>query len=243
LAGSKNAGHFLSPRQENVMKIFTGSILAALLMTSTIAHAGVIVGGTRLIYDGSKKESSLSVTNPDKVPYLVQSWVDTTPGSAEKAPFMVTPPLFRLDGGQQNVLRVVRAGGDLPNDRESLYWMNIKAIPAAEVSSTQNTLQIAVKSRIKLIFRPTGLKGTPEDVTSKLTWQRIGDSVQVTNPTPFYMNFMQISVAGKALNNVTWVAPQSTATFALPSGVSGGSVSWKIISDYGAIGPEHKGSL
>ncbi|MNM80551.1 Chaperone protein FocC precursor [compost metagenome] len=225
------------------MNIFTGSILAALLVSSTITQAGVIVGGTRLIYDGSKKESSLSVTNPDKVPYLVQSWVDTTTGSAEKAPFMVTPPLFRLDAGQQNVLRVVRAGGNLPGDRESMYWMNIKAIPAADVTRNQNTLQIAVKNRIKLIFRPTGLKGVPEDVADKLTWQRSGDSLQVTNPTPFYMNFMQISVAGKALKNVTWVAPESTAKFALPEGVSGGSVSWKIISDYGAIGPEHTGSL
>ncbi|PSS47269.1 long polar fimbrial chaperone LpfB [Enterobacter sp. FS01] len=225
------------------MNIFTGSILAALLVSSTFAQAGVIVGGTRLIYDGSKKESSLSVTNPDKVPYLVQSWVDTTTGSAEKAPFMVTPPLFRLDAGQQNVLRVVRAGGNLPGDRESMYWMNIKAIPAADVTRNQNTLQIAVKNRIKLIFRPTGLKGVPEDVADKLTWQRSGDSLQVTNPTPFYMNFMQISVAGKALKNVTWVAPESTAKFALPAGVSGGSVSWKIISDYGAIGPEHTDSL
>lgn len=225
------------------MNIFTGSILAALLVSSTIAQAGVIVGGTRLIYDGSKKESSLSVTNPDKVPYLVQSWVDTTTGSAEKAPFMVTPPLFRLDAGQQNVLRVVRAGGNLPGDRESMYWMNIKAIPAADITRNQNTLQIAVKNRIKLIFRPTGLKGVPEDVADKLTWQRSGDSLQVTNPTPFYMNFMQISVAGKALKNVTWVAPESTAKFVLPVGVSGGSVSWKIISDYGAIGPEHTGSL
>ncbi|HHD7444737.1 TPA: molecular chaperone [Citrobacter braakii] len=226
------------------MNIFTGSILAALLVSSIFAQAGVIVGGTRLIYDGSKKESSLSVTNPDKVPYLVQSWADTTTGSAEKAPFMVTPPLFRLDAGQQNVLRVVRAGGNnLPGDRESMYWMNIKAIPAADVTRNQNTLQIAVKNRIKLIFRPTGLKGVPEDVADKLTWQRSGDSLQVTNPTPFYMNFMQISVAGKALKNVTWVAPESTAKFALPAGVSGGSVSWKIISDYGAIGPEHTGSL
>jgi P pilus assembly chaperone PapD len=243
LAGGNNAGHFLSPRQETDMKFFTGSILAVLLVTSTLAQAGVVIGGTRLIYDGGKKESSLSVTNPDKVSYLVQSWADTTAGGAEKAPFMVTPPLFRLDGGQQNVLRVVRAGGNLPNDRESLYWMNIKAIPAAEVSSNQNTLQIAVKNRIKLIFRPAGLKGVPEDVADKLTWQRSGDSLQVTNPTPFYMNFMQINVAGKEVKNVTYVAPQSTAKFALPAGVSGGSVSWKIISDYGAIGPEHKGSL
>lgn len=225
------------------MKIMTGSLLAAFLVMSTIAQAGVIVGGTRLIYDGSKKESSLSVHNPDKVPYLIQTWVEATGDGAEKAPFMVTPPLFRLDGGQENVLRVVRTGGNLPSDKESLYWMNIKAIPAGEAKENQNILQIAIKSRIKLIFRPQGLKGTPEDLTSQLKWQRSGNNVQVTNPTPFYMNFMEISVAGKPVKDVTYVAPGSTANFALPAGASSGSVSWKIISDYGAIGPEHKSSM
>lgn len=225
------------------MKIFTGSLLATLLIASTAVQAGVIVGGTRLIYDGGKKESSLSISNPDKVPYLIQTWVDTTAGGAEKAPFMVTPPLFRLDGGQDNVLRVVRAGGNLPGDKESLYWMNIKAIPAGETLANQNTLQIAIKSRIKLIYRPQGLKGTPEEVTSQLKWQRSGNNVQVTNPTPFYMNFMEITVAGKAVKNVTWVAPGSTTSYPLPAGANGGSVTWKIISDYGAVGPEHKSSL
>ncbi|MGB7801547.1 fimbrial biogenesis chaperone [Buttiauxella sp.] len=225
------------------MKIFTGSLLAALLVTSGMTHAGVVIGGTRLIYDGGKKESSLSVKNPDTVPYLIQTWVETTGGGAEKAPFMVTPPLFRLDGQQENVLRVVRAGGNLPNDRESLYWMNIKAIPAGEAKENQNTLQIAIKSRIKLIYRPQGLKGSPEDMADKLKWQRSGDQVQVSNPTPFYISFMEITVAGKQVKNVTYVAPGSTASFAMPAGVSGGSVGWKVISDYGAVGPEHKGSM
>lgn len=225
------------------MKIFTGALLLSLFAASTIAHAGVIVGGTRLIYDGSKKEASLSVHNPDKAPYLIQSWVDNETDSASKVPFMVTPPLFRLDSNQKNMLRIVLTGDNLAIDKESLYWMNIKAIPAAEVAENQNTLQIAVKHRIKLIYRPAALKGTPEELTDHLRWQRRGDSVQVINPTPFYMNFMEISVGGKNLNNVTWVAPHSTAIFSLPTNVNGSSVSWKIISDYGAIGPEHKSSM
>jgi P pilus assembly chaperone PapD len=225
------------------MKFLTGSLLVSLLFTTAFAQAGVVVGGTRLIYDGSKKESSLSVSNPDNVPYLIQTWVETTAGGAEKAPFIVTPPLFRLDGGQNNVLRVVRAGGNLPSNQESLYWMNIKAIPSGEVKANQNTLQIAVKTRIKLIFRPLGLKGTPEDVTEQLSWKRSGSSVLVTNPTPFYMNFMEVSVGGKPLKDATFVAPLSHANFKLPAGVNSGAVSWKVISDYGAIGPEHKGSM
>lgn len=225
------------------MKFIPTTLLAALLVMTSVAQAGVVIGGTRLIYDGGKKESSLSVSNPDKVPYLIQSWVETTGGGAEKAPFMITPPLFRLDGGQENVLRVVRAGGNLPSDKESLYWMNIKSIPSASKESNQNTLQIAVKTRIKLIYRPQGLKGVPEESAEKLTWHRNGNNLQVSNPTPFYMNFQQIKVAGKDVKDVTYVAPMSSASFALPAGVSSGNVSWKIISDYGGVGYEHVGSL
>ena len=51
--------------------------VAALLMTLvTTAQAGVVVGGTRVIYDGAKKESSINVSNPDNNVYLIQSWVD-----------------------------------------------------------------------------------------------------------------------------------------------------------------------
>jgi P pilus assembly chaperone PapD len=45
----------------------------------------------------------------------------------------------------------------LPQDKESLFWLNIKAIPSA--SQVDNTLQIAIKTRIKLIYRPATMKG------------------------------------------------------------------------------------
>ena len=134
---------------------------------------------------------------------------------------------------------MVRAGGNLPGDKESLYWMNIKAIPSVSKDTNQNTLQIAVKTRIKLIYRPQGLRGVPEEQAEKLTWQRIGNSLQVTNPTPFYMNFQQVKVSGQDVKDVTYVAPMGTESFMLPAGVSGSSVSWRLISDYGGIGHEH----
>ncbi|MBU9856920.1 molecular chaperone [Rahnella bonaserana] len=225
------------------MKMFPCTLLAVALVCATSAQAGVVVGGTRLIYDGGKKEASLSVSNPDTKSYLIQTWVEPAGTGAEKAPFMVTPPLFRLDSGQQNVLRVVQAGSTLSSDKESLYWMNIKSIPSTENNDHQNTLQIALKTRIKLIYRPKGVTGVPEAVTEKLHWQRNGSTLQVTNPTPFYMNFMQVKVGGKDVKDVTFVAPGGTASFALPAGANAGSVSWKIISDYGGIGNEHSAAL
>lgn len=223
------------------MNFLRNILLVGLMMAgSTAAQAGIIIGGTRVIFDGSKKEASLSVNNPDDSPYLVQSWIDMPSEGAGKVPFIITPPLYRLDKGQKNIERIVLTG-TLPQDRESLFWLNIKSIPSA--TTAVNSLQIAVKSRIKLIYRPAGLKrSTPEEQASKLIWRRVGDHIQVTNPTNYVMNFNEITVGGKQLQNVSWVLPHSTATLPLPSQVSNGAVVFKIINDYGGAGDAHTAS-
>lgn len=224
-------------------KIISAILSLFLLPCCSLALAvetgGVTVGGTRLIYDGGKKEASLSVTNSDSNPYLIQSWAEMPNDGGDKAPFIVTPPLFRLDAGQQNLLRVVRKAGRLPEDRESLYWLNVKSIPAINPKKdTDNTLQIAVKTRIKLIYRPSALKGVPEDVTDKLTWSQSGNKLTVNNPTPFVMNFQQVKVGRDEVKNVSFVGPMSSATFTTPTAASG-AVSWRIITDFGGVGSEH----
>lgn len=222
------------------MKYRFAALCSGLMMVSSLAQAGVVVGATRLVYDGDKKESSLSVNNPDALPYLIQSWVEPPEGSSEKAPFILTPPLFRLDAGRQNVLRVVRVGGTLPEDRESLYWLNVKTIPSTE--RRDNTLQIAVKTRIKLIYRPAALKGLPDDVAGQLSWRRQGTRLAVSNPTPFYMNFQSVKVNGQEVKDATYVAPHATATFSLPAS-AGSAVSWRVINDFGGIGALQQGRL
>lgn len=213
-------------------------LVAALLTTATAVEAGVVVGGTRLVYDGKKKESSLNLRNPDKTAYLIQSWVDMPEGVSGRAPFVITPPLFRLDGKQNNILRVVRAGGDLPADRESLFWLNVKAIPSAE--KKENTLQIAIKTRIKLIFRPSAVQGTPETVAQQLKWQRSGNRLQVSNPTPFYLTFFSVKVNGVEVKDSNMVAPFATESFTAPAG---NSISWSIINDFGGASKEFSSSV
>lgn len=228
------------------MNTWRATALAAVLMSfCTLVQAGVVVGGTRLIYDGAKKESAITISNPDKNAYLIQSWVDAgdaKPGQqATKAQFIVTPPLFRLDGNQQNILRVVRAGGNLPETKESLFWLNIKSIPSAE--KRQNTLQIAVKTRIKLIFRPSGVKSTLDEAASTLTWKRTGNQLQVTNPSAHYITFFNVKINGTAVKSASMVAPQSTGTFELPASVYGGALAWQFINDYGGTSKVLTGSI
>lgn len=219
----------------------TGLAMALLTLTLTSARAGVVIGGTRIIFDGAKKEASISITNPDNVPYLIQSWIDVQDGQSGKAPFIITPPLYRLDGGQKNLERIVMTGS-LPQGQESLFWLNIKAIPSA--SKQMNALQIAVKTRIKLIYRPERLRvSTPEDQANKLTWHRAGNTLQVNNPTPYVINFNEITVGDKKLDDVTYVMPSGSARFQLPKGAQGNALTFKVINDYGSPGELHRDSL
>lgn len=220
------------------MKRYLKVLMAGWLLVGATAHAGVVTGGTRLIYPGGKKEATLSVTNNDATPYLIQSWVENDKGAA---PFLLTPPLFRLDGEQQTRLRVIYSGG-LPENKESMFWMNIKAIPSSQAKADANTLQIAIKTRIKLIYRPKSVEGTPETVTDQLRWTRSGNTLQVTNPTAFYMNFAEVKIGGAEVKEANWVAPGATARFDLPRG-STGSLQWKLINDYGGIGAQHSANL
>lgn len=220
------------------MQKYLKVLIAGWLLVGAAAHAGVVTGGTRLIYPGGKKESSLSVTNNDATPYLIQSWVESNKGAA---PFLLTPPLFRLEGEQQTRLRVIYSGG-LPENKESMFWMNIKAIPSSQAKAGANTLQIAIKTRIKLIYRPKSVEGTPEMVTEQLRWTRSGNTLQVMNPTAFYMNFAEVKVGGAEVKEANWVGPGETARFQVP-GVSAGALQWKLINDYGGTGALHHATL
>lgn len=212
-------------------------LVSTLLLITSAAHAGITIGGTRVVYLENKKESSIAITNPDNLDYLVQSWVETEGKVREKAPFLITPPLFRLDAKQNNVLRIIRTGGNLPADRESLFWLNIKSIPSSSRNENNNTLQIAIKTRIKLLYRPNSITGKPEEVASQLIWHTQGNQLIVDNPTPFYMNFQEIKLDGKKIDNITYAKPKNETHFTLPGKVSAHAISWKIINDYGGISP------
>ncbi len=210
-------------------------IASCLIGMTHTAWAGVVVGGTRVVYDGSKKEASISVSNPEKTtPYLIQSWLENSSDAGNlKAPFIATPPLFRLEAGQENILRIVRTGGSLPEDKESVFWMNIKSIPASEKTEV-NTLQISVKTRIKLFYRPAGLQGNAAEAYKSLTFVRQGNQLRVNNPTPYHVSFYRVSVGASEIDNAGMVAPHSSLSWPIPTGATG-AVSWQAINDYGGI--------
>ncbi|EOZ6590789.1 molecular chaperone [Salmonella enterica] len=219
--------------------ILTIYLLSAFL---TSAHAGVSIGGTRVIFDGHKKEASLIVfsSEDDTYPYLIQSFIDNKGEKGDisnntRPPFIITPPLFRLEPGKENSLRIIKTAETLPDDRESVFWINVKAIPGSDKNAdTENTLKLVLKNRVKLFYRPSGIMKRDADTFSKVTFSRQGSAVIVSNPTPYFISFNSLRVGGKTVDtSFVMVPPKGQARYLLPDGVSGNDVSWSYITDYG----------
>lgn len=214
------------------MKSITVFFIFFFILLNT-ANAGVIIGGTRVIYPEGKKDVSISVENPDNIPYLIQSWIENA-NEGKQTDFTITPPLFRLNQEKTNTLRVFLTQNTLPKDRESLFWLNIKTIPATEKKS-ENSLKIAFKTQMKLIYRPESLANVDfNEEQKKLKWSKNSESITVKNPTSYYMNFQTIQFNGKSAENISYVAPFSEKTFNINRSESHGTITWEVINDYGS---------
>lgn len=211
------------------MKCFFYFLISLFLINTS--NAGVIIGGTRVIYNEGKKDVNISVENPDDIPYLIQAWIDNI-DEKKQSSFTITPPLFRLNLNNSNTLRILLTEESLPSDRESLFWLNIKTIPATE--KIENALQIAFKTQMKLIYRPKILKNISfNDEQQKLEWSKSGNKISVKNPTPYFINFQMIKFNGQSVNDVSYVAPFSTRSFDINNEEKNGTINWEIINDYG----------
>jgi len=229
-----------------------GAGLLALCLSATPAQANVLVGGTRVVFPAKDGEVTVRLTNDNDHPVLVESWIDrgdlhSTPESVD-VPFLITPPLFRMEAKKEQSLRIVFTHEPLPADRESLFWLNVLEVPPKPTgpqSEGQNLLQLALRSRLKLFYRPAGLQGDPLKASAQLTWKVVTDSkgyaLVAHNPTPYYVTITELTLAvgGKnAKAEIGMVAPLSDLNLPLhdvtQKPVVGSVVSFSTINDFGA---------
>ncbi|QCP60193.1 molecular chaperone [Pantoea sp. SO10] len=205
-------------------------------------QGGFSLGGTRVIYKEEQKEATVTVINSAKnAPFLAQSWMTQLNADVDKSkpPFVITPPLYRQDEGK-NTLRIMRTGGNLPTDRESAYWLNVKAIPAqAKENQNKNLLSFAFVLRIKMFYRPSGLSMPAQNAYKSLTFSREGDKLIAHNPTPYHISFNKMRLGNIEIKDVNaMVPPMGQQSYILPSKASGEQVKYKTINDLGGVTQE-----
>lgn len=213
------------------------------LLSSSAANAGIALGATRVVYPAGAKQAQLSVINTENnSAFLIQSWVSNASGQKSKN-FVITPPLFLMKGKKENILRIVDVtNGSLPKDRESLFWVSVKAIPSVDKGKmAENKLQLAIVNRIKLFYRPNNLPIAPEAAPEKLTFSKTGRGVQIKNPTPYYLTLTDFYVGSGKVDGVM-VPPMGSETVKVAN-TSGGKVSYRVINDFGAFSAKIEKSL
>jgi len=204
---------------------------------------GLEVGSTRLIYQLESKSASLRVKNNQPYPILVQSSVYKEDKKSE-GPFIVTPPIQRLEADAQTRLRVILTENNMPNNKEALFWLCVKGVPPVNIdvgddspmedSSTKFNVNILSSSCIKLITRPKSVKITTEEAGKRVEWRIQGNDVIAKNNTPVYINFSNIKFNGSDIflrNN--YIEPYSEIKFEVTKKRSQNDIEWAILDDYG----------
>ncbi|WP_299998588.1 fimbria/pilus periplasmic chaperone [uncultured Cedecea sp.] len=207
---------------------------------ATSAEAAIALDRTRVVFDGDHRSVSLNVSNQNKqLPYLAQGWMEDEAGQKIQSPFTVLPPVQRIEPGKPSQVKVqaLPAADMLPQDRESLYYFNLREIPPK--SSKPNTLQIALQTRIKLFYRPKGIAIDPyaQPPQDKMTLTKQGGNYLVNNPTPYYVTFVDASrqkdTTGVRDFEPMMVAPKSSMPLTVSAAAVGEHPVLTYVNDYG----------
>jgi len=238
------------------MKVFSRATCAMTVIAASLgsAYAGITINGTRVVYSAEQPEVSLSMVNDGKDARLIQAWVDSGNASeraeSSKAPFLITPPMARVDPGKGQTLRIMFTGANsLPQDRETVFWLNVLEIPPkpkADSDTAENYMQLAVRSRLKLFYRPKGLPGSADAAPDQVNWHLIsegrGYTVECVNDTAFNVSFSDISFKGtppKQTVNKGGMCPAKGKEIFPVAGAPDASdkLVVTVINDYGGFNP------
>ncbi|BEO80049.1 molecular chaperone [uncultured Serratia sp.] len=202
-------------------------LFVGLFFGSFFADANIVINGTRVIYPEKNKDVIVQLVNSGNDPALVQAWIDdgdinSTPETAN-VPFLLSPPVVKVAGNNGQQLRIQKMGAVLPGDRESVFYLNVLDIPPTpENLQGVNTLQLAIKSRIKLFYRPAGLSSNANAITDFIELQAAGTGFKIINKSPYFFTLANVDQKGKKnlLVDSVMVAPFSSLFAATKSGVS-----------------------
>lgn len=220
--------------------VFSSLILVAGILFCFSARAVVNVDKTRVVFNERDRAQSITVFNSGVNETFLQLWTDDgdpdlSPDNSI-TPVLVLPPVVRILPEEMRSLRLMLTSRQsLPADRESLYWLNIYQVPALkrEGNAVQRRVVLPLRIRLKIFIRPAGLNAPGTADPEKLRFTVTGDTLTLTNPTPWFMS-LNVQPQGQPTIKNLMVAPLSTLQLENHGGLTpGDSVRYAVINDQG----------
>ncbi len=212
-----------------------------MILSIQSAVAAIALDRTRIVFNAEQPVFSLTISNKNSsLPYLAQGWIEDAEGEKIRGPLVVIPPLQRLEANQKSQIKIqaLATAKQLPSDRESLYYFNLREIPPK--SDKPNTLQIALQTRIKLFYRPEALAVMSDAAAwqEQITLQKKGDQYVVKNPTGYFVVIVDGSTAkdleGPEDFEPLMLAPFSEDVLNISATRLGNQPVLTYVNDYGA---------
>ncbi|HEJ9414875.1 TPA: molecular chaperone [Proteus mirabilis] len=226
------------------MNKFITKIATILLMSMSTFNAytqGVSLNKTRVIFTENSKSEIVNITNDDNRPYLIQAGVTEEINGISSPHFMITPPIFRLENKSTSSLRILlKDTQSLPNDKESIFYLNAKVIPSTQKGENElsiSKLVLVTNFVIKVIYRPNNIARPTYDDYKKILLTIKDKKYFFDNPTPYYLTVTSIKFNNKKYPKTILLAPYSQA---LIDKIPIRKASWHIINDYGELSEEFK---
>lgn len=175
------------------------------------AESSIIIGGNKIYFFESRESLDVSVRNVSNQTYLLISRIVSEEERfsfenkilAKK--FIVIPPAVSVHRQGERILRITKGNiKSLPSDRESMHYLSVTAIPDGNV--IENSVQIAVRTWVKLIYRPLGLT---QSRTPDVKFKREKGQVIAKNTTPYYTFLSEVNVNGKEYESSITLEPFS----------------------------------
>ncbi|WP_387464755.1 molecular chaperone [Photorhabdus sp. RM323S] len=231
-------------------------LLGGLLKAQAAENQGLSFSPMQLSYVAKDSPGgvTLSMTNHTAQGYLVQGFVspmdpdtgrfDTKTGQVP--PFVVLPPLKRIEAGGKFLFRLRQLGKPLPQDRESAFVVSLRAIPGVAVpdisgapasshrSDRASQVQVALQMNIRLFYRPQGVPARDNATVAKqVKFSRQGTQLRVENPTPYFLTFSVLKVGTQHADDhtrQTMVPPKGIQTYSFTTGIQGPLI-WRFPGD------------
>jgi len=171
-------------------------ILLAIILPTMFVHsaqAALALDSTRYIYEGDIPAISVTVNNDSNNEYGGQVWVDNIIEKTTRPTFIATPSFFKIKRKGRQVFRIMKVSEFMPQDKESIYWLNLQEIPP---KLKGNGISMAIRTRVKLLYRPSILIEGRKNAEQNLTIEHIPGQQYLVNSTPY------IFAIGAVLNKV-----------------------------------------
>ncbi|OEI92906.1 MULTISPECIES: fimbrial biogenesis chaperone [Enterobacterales] len=212
------------------------TILYIAISLPIYGYTSIEINKDKFIFIESKNQEVIEIKNSINSDYFIQSWISHyDENNDSELPFMITPPLFKIEKDEDYSLKIFKIDEIEKKDRETLYKINIKRIPVlSDSDDNKNLLHISINSVYNLIYRPISIEKNAVDAYKKIEFlKNQNNEFIINNPTPYFITLLNVHLENISLISKSITIPPFKKYNTKNKIKKDGLIKWKTIDQYG----------